>query len=74
MLQKFIEATVVGRTDHTPTLFSLQFEAPLDGFVAGQYCRVGLHMRTDKGDEAREETTQVWDHVKSLRRKVASLN
>lgn len=29
---------------------------------------------TDKGDEAREETTQVWDHVKSLRRKVASLN
>ena len=52
MLQKFIEATVVGRTDHTPTLFSLQFEAPLDGFVAGQYCRVGLHMRTDKGDEA----------------------
>jgi regulator of sirC expression with transglutaminase-like and TPR domain len=29
---------------------------------------------TDKGNEAREETTQVWDHVKSLRRKVASLN
>ena len=29
---------------------------------------------TDKGDDAREETTQVWDHVKSLRRKVASLN
>jgi regulator of sirC expression with transglutaminase-like and TPR domain len=29
---------------------------------------------TDRGDEAREETTQVWDHVKSLRRKVASLN
>lgn len=29
---------------------------------------------TDKGDEARDETTQVWDHVKSLRRRVASLN
>lgn len=29
---------------------------------------------TDRGDEAREETTQVWDHVKSLRRRVASLN
>ncbi len=29
---------------------------------------------TDKGDDAREETAQVWDHVKSLRRKVASLN
>jgi regulator of sirC expression with transglutaminase-like and TPR domain len=29
---------------------------------------------TDRGDEAREETTQVWDHVKSLRRKVAALN
>lgn len=29
---------------------------------------------TDRGDDARDETTQVWDHVKSLRRKVASLN
>lgn len=29
---------------------------------------------TDKGEEAREETTQVWDHVKSLRRRVASFN
>lgn len=29
---------------------------------------------TDKGDDARDETTQVWDHVKSLRRRVASLN
>lgn len=29
---------------------------------------------TDKGDEGREETTQVWDHVKALRRKVASFN
>ena len=51
-MQQFIEATVVGRTDHTPTLFSLQFEASLEGFVGGQYCRVGLHMKTDKGVEA----------------------
>ena len=29
---------------------------------------------TDRSDDAREETTQVWDHVKSLRRRVASLN
>jgi regulator of sirC expression with transglutaminase-like and TPR domain len=29
---------------------------------------------TDKGDDGREETTQVWDHVKALRRKVASFN
>ena len=29
---------------------------------------------TDKGDDARDETTQIWDHVKSLRRRVASLN
>ena len=29
---------------------------------------------TDKGDETRDETTQVWDHVKSLRRRMASLN
>ncbi len=29
---------------------------------------------TDKGDETRDETTQVWDHVKSLRRRLASLN
>lgn len=29
---------------------------------------------TDKSDDAREETTQVWDHVKSLRRRVASFN
>lgn len=34
-----------------------------------------LFTLTDRGDdEAREETTQVWDHVKSLRRRVASLN
>lgn len=51
-MQKFIEATVVGRTDHTPTLFSLQFEASLEGFVGGQYCRVGVHMTTNKGVEA----------------------
>ncbi|MEZ5291407.1 MAG: transglutaminase-like domain-containing protein [Vicinamibacterales bacterium] len=29
---------------------------------------------TDKGEEEREETAQVWDHVKTLRRRVASLN
>jgi regulator of sirC expression with transglutaminase-like and TPR domain len=29
---------------------------------------------TDRSDESREETTQVWDHVKSLRRRVASFN
>ncbi|MGD9901893.1 MAG: SirB1 family protein [Vicinamibacterales bacterium] len=29
---------------------------------------------TDKSDDAREETTQVWDHVKALRRRVASFN
>jgi len=29
---------------------------------------------TDKSDDAREETTQIWDHVKSLRRRVASFN
>lgn len=44
MSQKFIEGRVVGRTDHTDTLFSLQFEAPLAGFIAGQYCQVGLKL------------------------------
>ena len=29
---------------------------------------------TDRGDENRDETTQVWDHVKSLRRRLASFN
>lgn len=29
---------------------------------------------TDRSDDGREETTQVWDHVKSLRRRVASFN
>ena len=51
MSQKFIEGRVVGRTDHTRMLFSLQFEAPLDGFVAGQFCRVGLKLHTHKGEE-----------------------
>ena len=44
MSQKFIEGRVVGRQDHTPNLFSLQFEAPLSGFIAGQYCQVGLKL------------------------------
>lgn len=29
---------------------------------------------TDRSEDSREETTQVWDHVKSLRRRVAALN
>lgn len=33
-----------------------------------------LFALTDRGDDARDETSQVWDHVKALRRKVASLN
>ena len=44
MSQKFIEGRVVGRKDHTATLFSLQFEAPLASFTAGQYCQVGLKL------------------------------
>lgn len=44
MSPKFIEARVVGRTDHTPTLFSLRFAAELDAFNAGQFCRVGLRL------------------------------
>ena len=44
MSQKFIEGRIVGRKDHTSTLFSLQFEAPLAGFIAGQYCQVGLKL------------------------------
>lgn len=51
MSQKFIEGRVVGRTDHTLSLFSLQFDAPLEGFVAGQFCRVGLKLATGKGEE-----------------------
>ena len=44
MSQKFIEGRVIGRKDHTSNLFSLQFEAPLAGFIAGQYCQVGLKL------------------------------
>lgn len=51
MAQKFIEGRIVGRKDHTETLFSLQFEAPLEPFVAGQFCRVGLELDTEKGRE-----------------------
>ena len=51
MSQKFIEGRIVGRKDHTSVLFSLQFEAPLEGFVAGQFCRVGLKLQTHKGEE-----------------------
>ncbi len=51
MSQKFIEGRVVGRTDHTSNLFSLQFEAPLAGFIAGQYCQVGLKLPAS-GDSA----------------------
>lgn len=29
---------------------------------------------TDRGDGTRDDTTQVWDHVKSLRRRLASFN
>jgi ferredoxin/flavodoxin---NADP+ reductase len=47
MSQKFIEGRVVGRIDHTPTLFSLQFEAAIDSFTAGQFCRVGLPLAAD---------------------------
>ena len=44
MSPKFIEARVVGRTDYTPTLFSLRFDAELDTFIAGQFCKVGLRL------------------------------
>ena len=49
MSQKFIEGRIVGRRDHTNTLFSLQFDAPLAGFVAGQYCQVGLRLPLQGG-------------------------
>jgi ferredoxin-NADP reductase len=48
MSAKFIEGRVVGRKDHTESLFSLQFDAPLDTFVAGQFCRVGLPKKATK--------------------------
>jgi ferredoxin/flavodoxin---NADP+ reductase len=51
MSQKFIEARVVGRTDYTSTLFSLQFQAELDAFTAGQFCRVGLLLPDVASDE-----------------------
>jgi ferredoxin/flavodoxin---NADP+ reductase len=51
MAQKFIEGRIVGRKDHTDSLFSLQFDAPLEPFVAGQFCRVGLELDTAKGRE-----------------------
>ncbi len=51
MSVKFIEGRIVGRTNHTESLFSLQFDAPLESFVAGQFCRVGLPLITEKGEE-----------------------
>ena len=42
MSEKFIEGRIVGRVDYTDSLFSLRFEAPMDPFIAGQYCRAGL--------------------------------
>ena len=51
MSLKFIEARVVGRTDHTPTLFSLRFATELDPFTAGQFCRVGLRLPDAQSDE-----------------------
>ena len=52
MSQKFIEGRVVGRKDHTAHLFSLQFEAPLAGFIAGQYCQVGLKLPAGREPDA----------------------
>ena len=51
MSQKFIEGRIVGRKDYNEVLFSLQFEAALEGFVAGQFCRVGLKLPTAGGEE-----------------------
>jgi ferredoxin/flavodoxin---NADP+ reductase len=51
MSPKFIEARVLGRIDHTPTLFSLQFDAELDAFTAGQFCRVGMRLSDASGVE-----------------------
>jgi ferredoxin/flavodoxin---NADP+ reductase len=42
MAHKFIEGRITGRTDYTDVLFSLRFEAAMEPFVAGQFCRVGL--------------------------------
>lgn len=51
MSVKFIEGRIVGRKNYTDSLFSLQFDAPLESFVAGQFCRVGLPLITEKGEE-----------------------
>lgn len=51
MSQKFIEGRLTGRTDHTDVLFSLQFEAAIEPFTAGQFCRVGLPLATATGSE-----------------------
>ncbi len=42
MAEKFIEGRVVGRRDYSDSLFALRFEADIEPFVAGQYCRLGL--------------------------------
>ncbi len=51
MSQKFIEARVVGRTDYTSVLFSLQFQTELQPFAAGQFCRVGLRLSAAASEE-----------------------
>lgn len=51
MSEKFIEGRIVGRVDYTDSLFSLRFEAPMDPFVAGQYCRAGLILPGERGTE-----------------------
>lgn len=42
VIEKFIEGRVVGRTDFSDSLFALRFVAPIEPFVAGQYCRAGV--------------------------------
>lgn len=51
MSEKFIEGRIVGRVDYTDSLFSLRFEAPMDPFIAGQYCRAGLILPGARGAE-----------------------
>ena len=51
MSEKFIEGRIVGRVDYTDSLFSLRFEAPMDRFIAGQYCRAGLILPGARGAE-----------------------
>lgn len=55
MSPKFIAGRVVGRSDHTPTLFSLRFECELGEFTAGQFCRVGLPLPPSESSESSEE-------------------